>query len=330
MIFDCFSFFNELDILEIRLNVLNDVVDKFVIAESTLTHSGQQKPLYFLENKKRFKRFTDKIIHITIDDFPTMPNGSSIREQAWIRENIQRNILDSALPANPSDNDFLIVSDVDEIPNPAAVKKAIAKRGITRLGTKMYFFFINYRDCSCANWSGGPQIARISDFRNPARYRTLSSNEYIPAVCNDAYSMSKFRSLTADRFWFDCGWHFSYLGGIAAIQQKIKALAHIENNTDEFLNATRLMKCIAAGVDIFGRGHSYCIEPLDSSFPEYIVSQAHRYSHLIAAPSFIASCSTRKKQQSVLWQAYLRDRIVQKAPQWFSSAAIKAKKFLLP
>jgi beta-1,4-mannosyl-glycoprotein beta-1,4-N-acetylglucosaminyltransferase len=74
MIFDCFIFFNEFELLEIRLNELNDVVDKFVLVEATKTHQGKDKPLYFEENKKRFSDFSNKMIHIAVSDYPKRAN----------------------------------------------------------------------------------------------------------------------------------------------------------------------------------------------------------------------------------------------------------------
>ena len=70
MVYDCFQFFNELDILLLRMRVMNDVVDKFVISESTVTFSGVKKPLYFQENQEMFAEFQDKIIHKVVDDSP--------------------------------------------------------------------------------------------------------------------------------------------------------------------------------------------------------------------------------------------------------------------
>ena len=105
MIYDCFSFFNELDLLEIRLNTLDSVVDKFVIVESTLTHTGNPKPLYYAENKKRFEKFKDKIIHIIVDEFPSFPDATN-REMAWIRENCQRNAILRGIPKTAKDNDY--------------------------------------------------------------------------------------------------------------------------------------------------------------------------------------------------------------------------------
>jgi beta-1,4-mannosyl-glycoprotein beta-1,4-N-acetylglucosaminyltransferase len=88
MIYDCFTFFNELDILEIRLNILKNVVDKFVLVEATRTHQGKEKPLYFSENKARYKEFEDKIIHIVIDEYPPYEGKS-----AWVLERYQRDMI---------------------------------------------------------------------------------------------------------------------------------------------------------------------------------------------------------------------------------------------
>ena len=70
MVYDCFQFFNELDILKLRMHVLDDIVDKFVVSEATVTFSGDKKPLYFQENREMFAAFEHKIIHKVVDDTP--------------------------------------------------------------------------------------------------------------------------------------------------------------------------------------------------------------------------------------------------------------------
>ena len=103
-----FLFFNELDLLEIRLNVLNDVVDKFVLVESTQTFNAQPKPLYFEENKERFAKFSDKIIHIVCDeDFTNEPNP-------WVIEHKQRLHIARGWK-DCQDDDVIMISDADEI-----------------------------------------------------------------------------------------------------------------------------------------------------------------------------------------------------------------------
>jgi hypothetical protein len=107
-VYDCFSFFNELDVLEIRLNELDKYVDYFVLVEMTVTHKGDPKPLYFEQNKKRFDKFLHKIIHIVVADYPQV-------NDPWIREHYQRNCIERGLN-NCNNNDIIIISDVDEIP----------------------------------------------------------------------------------------------------------------------------------------------------------------------------------------------------------------------
>ena len=139
MIYDCFSFFNELDLLEIRLTTLDKVVNKFVLVESHYTHTGQPKPLYYAENINRFSKFNEKIIHIIADDFPDIP-GATYREMAWIRENWQRNAILRGLPKNVKDNDYLIIADLDEIPRPDAILDAVNYDGVSHLYLSMFYY----------------------------------------------------------------------------------------------------------------------------------------------------------------------------------------------
>lgn len=100
-IYDVFPFFNELDLLEIRLNHLAPFVDYFVITEATMTHAGNLKPLYFHENRDRFSKFEGKIIHQVVDDFPSTLNTF---ERDWF----QRNEVKPVLEARLNDDDVLI------------------------------------------------------------------------------------------------------------------------------------------------------------------------------------------------------------------------------
>jgi beta-1,4-mannosyl-glycoprotein beta-1,4-N-acetylglucosaminyltransferase len=115
MIVDCFIFYNEDELLNYRLNILQDIVDVFVLVESTRTFTGKPKKLYF--EKEKFK---ERIIHIVVDDFPfTEPT----KEQVWKNEKFQRNCIQRGLDQlTLNDNDILIFSDVDEIPDPNTLK----------------------------------------------------------------------------------------------------------------------------------------------------------------------------------------------------------------
>lgn len=115
MIIDCFLFYNELGILKKRLKYLSRIVDKFIIVESTVTHAGNPKPLYFKENKALFKEWEDKIIHIIVEDNPTDINP-------WRRENHQRMCIMRGIDDSFNDGTLVMISDIDEIPNISSIQ----------------------------------------------------------------------------------------------------------------------------------------------------------------------------------------------------------------
>ena len=121
MVYDCFPFFNELELLEIRLNELDPVVDKFILVEATRTFQKKPKPLYYQENKERFKKFEDKIIHIVVDKFPGFFYKWRI-PKAWDYDNYQKDQVILGLNNCKSD-DVIIISDLDEIPSARLVEK---------------------------------------------------------------------------------------------------------------------------------------------------------------------------------------------------------------
>ena len=115
---DTFIFYNELDLLLYRLSTLYDVIDHFVIVESTLTFTGKQKPLYYQENISKFERFSDKIIYILVDDLIEEKNINIKNKDQWRNEYHQRNSIDKGISLlNLNNDDLIIISDVDEIPD---------------------------------------------------------------------------------------------------------------------------------------------------------------------------------------------------------------------
>ena len=111
-VIDVFPFFNELDLLEIRLNSLDPYVDCFILSEATKTFSGLDKPLYYQENKERFKKFSDKIIHNIVED------NTPQELHPYERDIFQKNSIKEIVLKNVSDDDAIIWSDIDEVPNP--------------------------------------------------------------------------------------------------------------------------------------------------------------------------------------------------------------------
>jgi len=285
MVFDCFTFFNELDILEIRLNVLNEVVDKFVLVEATKTHQGKEKPLHYAENKARYAQFADKIIHIIIDTYPAQDDSS-----AWTLERYQREMIQEGLKtAKPGDT--ILVSDVDEIPKPEKIKALIGKRGIKVFVQETHYYFLNcvnagnesrYKWCGTimANYSSkiSPQLLRYisiqflgvySDRLIVRLYSRLKILQWKLKLGQNIYTVD------------DGGWHFSFLGGVEKIIKKLEAFAHSEYNTAEYKDPKKIEQALDEGKDLFGRDFKYKFVPIDNSFPAYIVANKDKYSNLI-------------------------------------------------
>jgi hypothetical protein len=286
MIYDCFTFFNELEILEIRLNILNKYVDKFVLVEATKNHQGKPKPLYFEENKSKFLPFKDKIIHIIVDDMPIF-NGNN----SWELEHYQRNnIVKGLINCNP--NDIIIISDVDEIPELKNISfNDILTNQIYIFRQKMFYYYLN-----CINVSNnenykwhGTVMTKFSKSIKPQELRNLSikmqalySHKWYHKWYAKSIKLSqKIFNQTSIKFVEDGGWHFSYLGGIDKIIQKLEAFAHTEYNKEEFKDPDKLSQIINSGKDIFNRNFNYKFIPIDDTFPEYIQKNFNKYPNLI-------------------------------------------------
>ena len=267
MIYDCFSFFNELDILEIRLKTLDCIVDKFVLSESNYTHTGQRKPLYFKENESRFSQFKDKIIHVVSPD-PEYPDKAKTDiKYSWLCENRQRNSTIISIENILKPDDILIVSDLDEIPNPAALKKAISLKQPVRLRQKMYYYYLNYRCCTSPFWNVGSVVLSYKTFKNPATYKKTVDSVAFNLSENARPTATKVRALYGIKMLNDGGWHFSYIGKIENIMLKTNSIADGNRLTDaEFIE-----KCIKSGNDIYDRGEWFFAEKIDDSFPSTVV-----------------------------------------------------------
>jgi beta-1,4-mannosyl-glycoprotein beta-1,4-N-acetylglucosaminyltransferase len=285
MIYDCFSFFNELDILEIRLNTLNEVVDKFVLVEAPWTHSGNSKPLYFKENKERFKPFLDKIVHIVAAPPPISATATE-RESAWIRENCQRNEIKRGID-NAQPHDILIISDLDEIPDPQIIKKIISSNNlnhhILNLNLYNYAFFLNNLCISSPIWTGGPQMLTIATFRDPATYKSITPSEYAPKCANPLPSATFIRFAPHKKNVKNAGWHFSYMGGLKAIQKKLLSFSHTELQHIA-QNPVEIKNRVQSGKGFGGFCDRYMAEPLENNFPEFIQKNSITFTeHILPA-----------------------------------------------
>lgn len=283
MIYDCFSFFNELDVLEIRLRTLADIVDRFVLAESRFTHTGQSKPLYYQENAARFKAFADRIIHVVSPDPEDLRFDANDPGPSWIRENAQRDATINAILPHLKDEDLLLVSDLDEIPSPHAVRTACRLGRPVRFRQRMYYYYANYRNYTSPYWYGSVALT-FRDFKNPHTYRHLDVGAAFPSTRLTTPSASKVRSLKKIKILHNGGWHFSYLGGVPMIQKKLASI--VEGSLAGNISERFIADCLANGNDIFHRGERFFAEPFErggfppalADFPQlvYPVDSAYR------------------------------------------------------
>jgi len=248
MLYDGFTFFNELDILEVRLNTLDSVVDKFILVEATKSFRGNDKALVFDQNKERFAKFLDKIIHVVVDD---MPDG----DNAWVRENFQRNCIARGLPKGASPDDRLMVSDADEIPRPTSVQKALQLDGIVMFLQDFYYYGFN---CLGDEIWQGTRMVPLAKLKTPQEVRFAAN-----------YALK------------NAGWHFSYLGGVEAIITKIDQFAHQEFNSSYYKNPERIREVIASGKDLFNRSNKWKFVEMGDSHPEYVMQNLEKFKQHI-------------------------------------------------
>ena len=264
MIIDTFIFFNELELLDIRLNILNDCVDRFVLVEATRTFQGKPKPLYFEENKSKFSKFKHKITHVIVDDLP-------VNVAPFDREYFQRDAILRGL-SGCSAEDLIILSDLDEIPNPEVIPKYLEK-GLIGLFIQNFFYYTLHSKCVELESLPCSLIVNFDEIGLPAvlRKRVVA---YHSAILSKAEPDPHFKFKTIE----NGGWHFSYLGGPEAIRTKIEAYSHDELNIDEFKNIHNIQTAIADGRDIFGRKLSFADAAIEE-LPKFIVENFSAYKN---------------------------------------------------
>ena len=236
-VIDCFIFYNELDILNMRLHELNDSVDLFILIEGNKTFSLEDKPLYYQENKDMFEKFSHKIRSFVIDDLDKV-SGSN-----WEREWYSRNYINKALStiSNIDKDDIILFSDVDEIPNPEKIyeiKFRLIHNRVSKLVLCQRFFYYNFE---CENKQKNQQ----QKSRNTIAilYKNLK---------NTTPQYLRGRRGTFKRV-LDGGWHCSYFGGVERIVDKIKQFSHQEYNNDFYLNEDKIVDHITNKTDLFNR-----------------------------------------------------------------------------
>lgn len=266
MIYDCFTFYNELDLLEIRLRLLDQHVDRFVLVESNRTYAGKEKPLIFDGNRQRFSRWLDRII--------TVSPPAEAYANAWFSidwkqpfpgncmEALHRNELSSINP-HLKEDDLIMQSDVDEVPDPLAFDacKHLLAEGhqCIRLAQKNHYFFVNY---GRGNWPG--TIFMTAGFFKAHLPHKIRVDETLErASCPNA------------------GWHWSFLGGIEGIRAKLAAYTHYNLFKPPFNDPAHIQNCLETGKDLFDRGQNWQRYDM-SAYRQDVREILEEYPHFIS------------------------------------------------
>ena len=283
-------FFDEEMLLELRLNTLDKFVDKFIIVESAYTHSGKEKKLIFDINK--YPKFKEKIDYIIVRDFPQgieqIGNDDSNLEitnkeimNALRRENFQRNAIKRGL-INANDNDWIIISDLDEIPDLSNINFNSINKKIIFFKQKVFYYKLNL-ELKTLRWIGS-KVCKKKYLKSPQWLRNVKDKIYPKWRLDIIFSEKRYNSVF---FVENGGWHFSFVKKPEDIEKKLKSyLHHREYDLDPLgiENIKNLIKSKAVIYDHrvdqtqykFGGGQK--LEKIDIKFlPEYIFSQKEKY-----------------------------------------------------
>ena len=266
-IIDCFIFYNELDMLTYRLNILNDIVDYFVLVEATHTFVGKEKPLFYQENKHLFEKFNHKIIHIIVDDFPhKYPNIDFEKKEQWINERHQRDCISRGLDKlSLQNNDVITITDLDEIPNPKILEQIKNKDIVVDINIlEMDFYYYNLNSKMDHQW----YHSKIITFQ---KYNEL----------NISCDKIRFYSCPSIK---NAGWHLSYFGNEKFIKNKLESFSHQEYNKSEFTDEKLIEQRIKNGKDLFDRPTSIINIPIEDNNnlpPDYDVYLTNFYTDSI-------------------------------------------------
>ena len=263
-IYDCFQYFNEDHIVDLRLNILNEYVDYFVISESTKTHQGKDKKINF--DITKFSKFKHKINFIVADfkgniNFKNHTGGESPIEQH------QRNSLIEGIK-DASPDDLIILSDSDEIPDLSKLSLIKNNKKFIAFSQKMFMYKLNLQNLKESGWIGS-RITKKKYLRSMQELRNLKFKLY------PFWRLDKINQQIIEG-----GWHFSYMQSPKQILNKIKSFSHGEYNNKN-LNEKKIEEKIIKGEDIFGRNSKFRKIDIDDSYPKFITQNKEKFSDWI-------------------------------------------------
>ena len=262
-IYDCFQYFNEDHIVDLRLNILNDQVDYFVISESTRNHQGKIKKLNFDINN--FKKFKNKIIYSVADPGKDLLENKHQFGHSIIEQHQRNNIIKGLTKANLKD--LILISDSDEIPN--LKKLNLIKKKYFAFSQKAFCYKLNLFNPAENNWIG----------TRGCEYRYLTSPQKLRFMKFKKYPIWRIDKVNLQLI-SDGGWHFSYLMDPEKISEKIMSFSHGEDNT---LENTELSKIREKLIRLNHPTKNHKLEKvvIDKTYPEYIYKNEFKFKKWI-------------------------------------------------
>ena len=264
-IFDCVTFFEENRQMDLRFNILDNYVDHFYVCEGKYDHQGRKKKINFRINK--YPKFKKKITHLIVKNFPK--NLNPWQRQAFQREQILKNINLA------KDDDLILFSDPDEIPNLYNFKKINFKKKYIIFLQDLFYYKLNIKEEGFGNNWEGPRGCLKKNLKSIdyMRQKVLKKN-----LKYGFWRIDKERNLQILK---NGGWHFSYLLTPSEIQRKVETFAHNELNKKKFTNLNNIRNCIKNFKDLFHRKAKFKKVKIDSKFPNYIFKNRKKLSRWI-------------------------------------------------
>lgn len=264
-IIDCVTFFQENLQMELRFSILKNIVDKFVVCESIYDHRGRTKTINF--SKDDYPEVKDKIEHIILTKkFP-------IENTPWQNQATQREYIFTAL-ANTNDDDYIMFSDSDEIPNPKILKNLKLKKKYGIFFQKMFTFKLNLFNKYETPWEG----TRICKKKHLKSFDWLRQKVVSKNLKKGFWRIDKEKNI---EIIDNGGWHFNYLLEPKDISKKFKSLAETSWDKEEFYDEKIIEAKIKNKEDLFNRGHKFEYIDIDDSYPDYLINNKNKYSKWI-------------------------------------------------
>ncbi len=264
-IYDCITFFDENILVNLRFEILKDVVDYFIVCESNFDHKGEKKKINFKLLNQKFK---DKVRHIIIEEnFPKILNGWEV--ESYQREKIYKGLYDS------KENDFVMYSDSDEIPNPDTIQNLVLKKKYGIFLQKFYVYKINIFNKYESPWEG----TRICKKKFLKNFTDLRKNIRCKNLKKPFWNIKYEKNIDVIN---NGGWHFNNIQDAEAISKKLKTFQHTEFSNDSYSSVEIIKEKISNLEDLFGRKQKYQKVDINEEFPEYIRMNKAYFKDFIA------------------------------------------------